>query len=118
MRTLGGVWATAGAAASNTATATPRSIDFMTTSFCAGLPRNADGASVRELIYQHKWTWQYIYRYKYREDGRVRRGEFSMTYSIVARDPETGAFGVATATGGPAVGSLVPHARAEVGAIA
>lgn len=41
-----------------------------------------------------------------------------MTYSIVARDPETGAFGVATATGGPAVGSLVPHARADVGAIA
>lgn len=41
-----------------------------------------------------------------------------MTFSIVARDPETGAFGVATATGGPVVGSLVPHARAGVGAIA
>lgn len=41
-----------------------------------------------------------------------------MTFSIVARDPVTGAFGVATATGGPAVGSLVPHARAGVGAIA
>lgn len=41
-----------------------------------------------------------------------------MTYSIVARDAQTGAFGVATATGGPAVGSLVPHARAGVGAIA
>ena len=41
-----------------------------------------------------------------------------MTFSIVARDPQTGAVGVATATGGPVVGSLVPHARAGVGAIA
>lgn len=41
-----------------------------------------------------------------------------MTFSIVARDADTGAFGVATATGGPVVGSLVPHARAGVGAIA
>lgn len=41
-----------------------------------------------------------------------------MTYSIVAKDPATGAFGVGTATGGPAVGSLVPHARAGVGAVA
>lgn len=41
-----------------------------------------------------------------------------MTYSIVARDPSTGAFGVATATAGPVVGSLVPHGRAGVGAIA
>jgi uncharacterized Ntn-hydrolase superfamily protein len=41
-----------------------------------------------------------------------------MTFSIVARDPRTGAFGVATATGGPCVGSLVAHARAGVGAVA
>lgn len=41
-----------------------------------------------------------------------------MTFSIVVRDPLTGALGVATATGGPAVGSLVPHARAGIGAIA
>ncbi|GLQ57859.1 DUF1028 domain-containing protein [Devosia nitrariae] len=41
-----------------------------------------------------------------------------MTFSIVARDPATRALGVATATGGPVVGSLVPHARAGVGAIA
>lgn len=41
-----------------------------------------------------------------------------MTFSIVARDPFTGALGVATATGGPVVGSLVPHARAGVGAVA
>lgn len=41
-----------------------------------------------------------------------------MTFSIVARDPATGDFGVATATGGPAVGSLVPHARSGTGAIA
>lgn len=41
-----------------------------------------------------------------------------MTFSIVARDPETGAFGVASATGGPNVGNLVPYARAGSGAIA
>ncbi|MBF0678239.1 MAG: DUF1028 domain-containing protein [Devosia sp.] len=41
-----------------------------------------------------------------------------MTFSIVARDPETGAFGVATATGGPAVGALVPHTRQGFGAAA
>lgn len=41
-----------------------------------------------------------------------------MTYSIVARDPATGQFGVACATGGPVVGSLVPHVRSGVGAIA
>lgn len=41
-----------------------------------------------------------------------------MTFSIVARDPKTGVFGVATATAGPMVGALVPHARARVGAVA
>ncbi len=41
-----------------------------------------------------------------------------MTFSIVARDPQTGAFGVATATAGPMVGALVPHARQGVGAAA
>jgi uncharacterized Ntn-hydrolase superfamily protein len=66
-------------------------------------------------IYQYKFAAQPIYEYKscssaYRISG--------MTFSIVARDPHTGALGVATATGGPVVGSLVPHARAGVGAIA
>ncbi|MBU1306596.1 MAG: DUF1028 domain-containing protein, partial [Alphaproteobacteria bacterium] len=41
-----------------------------------------------------------------------------MTFSIVARDPHTGALGVATATAGPAVGALVPHGAAGLGAIA
>lgn len=41
-----------------------------------------------------------------------------MTFSIIARDSATGAFGIATATGGPAVGSLVPHVRAGIGALA
>jgi len=40
-----------------------------------------------------------------------------MTFSIVARDPASGRFGAATATGGPVVGSLVPHVRAGLGAI-
>src|SRR5271163_956997 len=41
-----------------------------------------------------------------------------MTFSIVARDARTGAFGAATATGTPVVGALVPHLAADVGAIA
>ncbi|MFP9136961.1 DUF1028 domain-containing protein [Devosia sp. XGJD_8] len=41
-----------------------------------------------------------------------------MTFSIVARDPDTGALGIATATAGPMVGALVPHGRSRVGAVA
>jgi uncharacterized Ntn-hydrolase superfamily protein len=41
-----------------------------------------------------------------------------MTFSIVAWDPATGMTGVAVATKHLAVGSLVPHARAGVGAVA
>ncbi|QEY31895.1 DUF1028 domain-containing protein [Synechococcus sp. RSCCF101] len=41
-----------------------------------------------------------------------------MTYSIVAWDARTGMTGVAVATKHLAVGSLVPHARAGVGAVA
>jgi len=41
-----------------------------------------------------------------------------MTFSIVARDPQTGALGIATATAGPMVGALVPHIRSGLGAAA
>ena len=41
-----------------------------------------------------------------------------MTWSIVARDPASGAFGVAVTTKFFAVGALCPHARSEVGALA
>ncbi|WP_459176561.1 DUF1028 domain-containing protein [Ewingella americana] len=41
-----------------------------------------------------------------------------MTFSIVARDPHSGALGVASATAGPAVGALVVHGQAQTGAIA
>lgn len=41
-----------------------------------------------------------------------------MTYSIVARDPETGELGVAVQSHAPAVGSLCPFAEADVGAVA
>lgn len=40
------------------------------------------------------------------------------TFSIVARDPATGDFGVAVASKFLAVGAGVPHARANVGAVA
>lgn len=40
------------------------------------------------------------------------------TFSIVALDPETGDFGVAVATYPRAVGSMVPFAKADVGAVA
>src|SRR5262245_16967374 len=41
-----------------------------------------------------------------------------MTFSIVARDPENGDLGVAVASKFLAVGSVVSHARAGVGAVA
>lgn len=41
-----------------------------------------------------------------------------MTYSIVARDPASGAFGVAVATCNLAVGALVPFAKTGIGAAA
>lgn len=41
-----------------------------------------------------------------------------MTWSIVARDPDTGFFGIAVASRFFSVGTLVPHIRAGVGAVA
>lgn len=41
-----------------------------------------------------------------------------MTFSIVARCPHSGQFGVAAATAMPAVGKLLSHAAARVGAVA
>ena len=41
-----------------------------------------------------------------------------MTFSIIARDPETQAIGVATATGSLAVGGFVPHVSYDLGALA
>ena len=41
-----------------------------------------------------------------------------MTFSIVALDPKTKALGVSVSTAVPAVGSVVPHIEAGVGAIA
>jgi uncharacterized Ntn-hydrolase superfamily protein len=41
-----------------------------------------------------------------------------MTFSIVARCPQTGDLGVAVSTAIPAVGAINPFARARVGAIA
>ena len=40
------------------------------------------------------------------------------TFSIVARDAASGDLGVAVASKFPAVGAVVPFARAEVGAVA
>jgi uncharacterized Ntn-hydrolase superfamily protein len=41
-----------------------------------------------------------------------------MTFSIIARDPESGLFGVAVSTAVPCTGAMVPHVKAGVGAIA
>ena len=41
-----------------------------------------------------------------------------MTFTIVARCPRTGQFGVGAATAMPAVGKLVSHVQAQVGAVA
>src|SRR4029453_12396303 len=43
---------------------------------------------------------------------------FLMTFSIVARDPDTGDLGVAVASKFLAVGSVVSHAQAGIGAVA
>src|SRR5436190_18854198 len=40
-----------------------------------------------------------------------------MTWSIIARDPASGAFGIAIATRFFAVGALCPHAESGVGAL-
>ena len=45
-------------------------------------------------------------------------GKLAHTYSIVARDPQTGEMGVAVQSHWFSVGSLVPWAAAGVGAIA
>lgn len=50
--------------------------------------------------------------------GPVVRYALAVTFSIVARDPGTGELGVAVASRFLAVGSVVPHARAGVGAVA
>lgn len=39
-----------------------------------------------------------------------------MTFTLMARDPTDGSLGIATATGGPAVGGFVPHLLPGVGA--
>jgi len=41
-----------------------------------------------------------------------------VTFSIIARDPDSAAFGVAVSTAVPCVGAIVPHAKSGVGAIA
>src|SRR5215470_17619532 len=41
-----------------------------------------------------------------------------MTWSIIARDADTGQFGIAVATRFFAVGALVPHVKSRIGAIA
>lgn len=41
-----------------------------------------------------------------------------MTFSVIARCPNSGEFGVAAATAEPAVGKLLTHARAGAGAVA
>ncbi len=41
-----------------------------------------------------------------------------MTFSIIARDPERGLFGVAVSTARPCVGAVCPYAKTGVGAIA
>jgi len=41
-----------------------------------------------------------------------------VTFSIIARDPESGLFGVAVSTAAPCAGAVVPHVKAGIGAIA
>ena len=52
------------------------------------------------------------------QDQKVNDRELVSTFSIVARDAETGELGVAVASRFFAVGSVVPWAQADVGAVA
>ncbi|OOG21217.1 hypothetical protein B1C78_16480 [Thioalkalivibrio denitrificans] len=52
-----------------------------------------------------------------RPGGTTPGGQPVATYSIVARDPDTGHLGVAVQSHYFSVGSLAPHARAGVGAV-
>lgn len=58
----------------------------------------------------------------YGREERTREGEVQMkpmaTFSIVARDPQTGDLGIAVASKFLAVGAIVPWAQAGVGAVA
>src|SRR2546421_11943739 len=51
---------------------------------------------------------------RFRGNERIGR----MTWSLIARDPATGAFGVAVATKNFAVGCRVPHIASGIGAVA
>src|ERR1041385_2675306 len=53
-------------------------------------------------------------------DSRFRGNERiqTMTWSLIARDPATGAFGIAVATKNFAVGCRVPHVASGIGAVA
>src|ERR1044071_6530475 len=53
-------------------------------------------------------------------DSRFRGNERiqTMTWSLIARDPATGAFAIAVATKNFAVGCRVPHIKAGIGAVA
>src|SRR5256885_2317073 len=52
--------------------------------------------------------------YRFRGNERIHL----MTWSLIARDPATGALGIAVATKNFAVGCRVPHIAAGVGAVA
>src|ERR1044071_4262154 len=53
-------------------------------------------------------------------DSRFRGNERiqTMTWSLIARDPAAGAFGIAVATKNFAVGCRVPHIESRIGAVA
>ena len=70
---------------------------------CTSVPRQSNNTAVERRCLRHPRTLAI--------PGR-------MTYSIVARDPDTGALGVAVQTCMFAVGAVVPWARAGVGAVA
>ena len=54
---------------------------------------------------------------RHRGDQR-RQGHRRMTFSLVARDPATGAFGIVICSSSPAVASRCAHLRATVGVVA
>ena len=91
--------------------------------------RQCDGLAVRlqlELVDRGSQTGQdalsYIRSIEHASEKatktRSSRTVRAVTYSIVARDPETGSLGVAVQTHQPSVGALCPFAEPGVGAVA
>ncbi len=82
--------------------------------FCRPIPRYLRSRSLTLfIVFSLLWTNAAL-----AEAGSADARDYIATFSIVARDPATGDLGVGVHSKYFAVGSVVPHARANVGVLA